>query len=439
MEVLNNRELAIVFWLIAISIYIFSSGKMKDVRKSFRSLVSAFFVRQIISVLFLMIIYMGVIIYILSEVELWNVEQVKNSIFWCASIGFMSLFKLESIKKDRNFFKHSVISNLKLLAIIQFIVGVYAFPLLVEVILVPVLAIIGAMTAIADSDKKFAQVKPLLEYLLFAFGLFVIAYTVYMLATNFGEIAKEKTFYDFIVPPLLTLFYLPFIFIMMVYSTYEQVTVRLRFSIKNNMLRYIAMAYAILVFNIRINLLERWSGNVARENINSHSDLMNSFKLIFRVRRSEKNPIDVPCEDGWSPYKAKYFLSKEGLETGYYNRSFEEWYASSPMVEFGEGIIPDNIAYYIEGMEKVANILKVKLNINDSSRSNISQKKLLDVSNVLCQASLNQNLSDSIKNAILNAEPHTETLGNKKVSLQKKIWSGHAFGGYDVKFIVSSI
>ena len=439
MEILNNRELAIVFWLIAISIYIFSSKKMKDVRKSFRNLVSAFFVRQIISVLLLMVIYMGVIVYALSEVELWNIEQVKNTIFWCASVGFMSLFKLESIKKDREFFKHSVINNLKLLAIIQFIVGVYAFPLLVEVILVPFLATIGAMAAIADSDKKYAQVKSLLEYLLFCFGLLVIAYTVYMLATNFGGIAKEKTLYDFIVPALLTILYLPFIFVLMVYSTYEQVSVRLRFSIKNNMLRYVAMVYAILVFNVRIYLLERWSGHVARENIDSHSDLINSFKHIFRVRKAEKNPVDVPCEDGWSPYKAKYFLSKEGLEAGNYNKSFEEWYASSPMMEFGEGIIPDNIAFYIEGTEKIANTLKIKLNINDSSRSNVSQKKLLDVSNVLCHASLNRGLSDVIKNAILNAKPYTEAHGNKKVSLQKEIWRKHAYGGYDVKFIVSSI
>jgi hypothetical protein len=326
-----------------------------------------------------------------------------------------------------------------LLAIIQFIVGVYAFPLLVEVILVPILVLIGAMTAIIDSDKKYTQVKILLEYLLFSFGLIVIIYTIYMLNTNFGEITKEKTLYDFIVPPLLTILYLPFIFFMMVYSTYEQVVVRLRFSIKSNLLRYAALAYAILIFNVRINLLERWSSHIARENVNSHNDLINSFKHIFKVRRAEDNPIDVPINDGWSPYKAKSFLSKEGLETGYYNKSLEEWYASSPMVELGEGIMPDNIAYYIEGTEKIASTLKIKLNINDSSRSNVSQKKLLEVSSVLCQTSLNRELSDSIVNAILHAEPHTEALGNKIVSLQKEIWPEHAFGGYDVKFVVSSI
>jgi len=101
--------------------------------------------------------------------------------------------------------------------------------------------------------------------------------------------------------------------------------------------------------------------------------------------------------------------------------------------------MPDNIAYYIEGIENIASTLKIKLNINDSSRSNVSQKKLLEVSRVLCQASLNRELSDSIINAILHVEAHTETVGNKTVSLRKEIWPKHAFGGYDIKFIVSNI
>src|SRR5690606_18543552 len=136
---------AIVLWFLAVSIYILSSSKMADARTAFKGVLSAFFVRQIISIICLMVAYMALVIYWLSELELWNPEQLKNTVFWCASVGFMSLFKLEQIKKDKSFFKHSVIDYLKLLAILQFVVGVYTFPLWVEVLLVPILVIIGAM------------------------------------------------------------------------------------------------------------------------------------------------------------------------------------------------------------------------------------------------------------------------------------------------------
>lgn len=384
-----------------------------------------------------MIIYILIIVYNLAEIDFWNVEQLKNTIFWSISVGVLSLFKLNSIKKDKSFFKHSILSNLKILAIIQFIVGVYTFPILVEIIVIPISALIGAMIAIADSDKKHIQIKRLLEYLLSIFGMVVIVYTLYMLVTNFGEIAKEKTFYDFIVPALLTFFYLPFIFIMMIYSTYEEVLIRLRFAINNKMLRYIAILYSVIAFNIRLDLLERWSRHIFIEHVSSHRELIDSFRHIFKVKKAEEKPIDVPKVEGWSPYKAKDFLSKEGFCTGHYNKFFDEWQASSSMMEFGEDLIPDNITYYVQGTENIANVLKIKLNINDSSRSNFAQNKLLDLSNVLSHASLNIELSDAMKNAILNAQVYNELHGNKRVSIEKEIWYEHKLGGYDIKFIIS--
>ncbi|MEY8239625.1 MAG: hypothetical protein RPT25_04720 [Cycloclasticus sp.] len=440
MDIFNNREIAIALWLLAISIYTFSSTKMSEVRVSFRDLLSSFFVKQIMIILGLMIAYMAIIVYVLAEIDLWNSEQLKNTIFWCASVGFMSLFKLESIKKDKSFFKHSVIDSLKLLAIFQFIVGVYTFSLWIEVLLAPVLAFIGGMLAFAETDKKYHQVKIILEYCLSLFGIFLIAYTLYMLVTNFGEFGKEKTVYDFFVPPLLTLFYFPFVFVMLVYSTYEQVFIRLKFSIKNRFHRYLAKLYALVLFNVRMSFLDRWSYQVARVNIESHADLIETFKHIYKVRSAEKNPKEVSNVLGWSPYKAKIFLSNEGLDTGFYNRLFEEeWSALSPMIEFGEGIIPDNIAYYVEGTEDVANTLKIKVNVYDTARSEMAQGRLIEVAEALSLSSLKQGLSEQMKKAILQGKQYSEKCENKKITLAVEKWAGHRFDGYDLKFVISSI
>jgi hypothetical protein len=439
-DILNNREIAIALWLLAISVYIFSSSKTAEVRAAFKGVLSAFFARQIIIVLCLMLSYMAIVIYWLSELDLWNAEQLKNTVFWCVSVGFMSLFKLEQIKKDQSFFKHSVIDNLKLLAILQFIVGVYTFPLWAEVLLVPVLALIGALLAIAETDKKHHRVKALLEYCLSLFGIALIVYTLYMLTTSFGDFGKEKTAYDFFVPPLLTLCYLPFVFFMLVYSTYEQVFVRLKFSIKNRFHRYAAKFYAFLLFNVRISLLERWSYQVARANIESHSDLLDTFKHIFKVRYSEKNPRNVLKEHGWSPYEAKDFLVNEGLSTGFYNKLYEEeWSASSPMEEFSDGIIPDNIAYYVEGSEEVANVLQLKINVNDAARSQQACEKLGEIAEILNIYSLNLPLSEEIKSAISCCEPYSERYDGKTISLAVEHWPNHRFNGHDIKFLISSI
>ncbi|WP_426993874.1 hypothetical protein [Methylomonas sp. CM2] len=163
MDIFNNREVAKGLWLLAISVYVFLSPKMVEARSSFRHLLSAFFVKQIMSILGLMVVYMALVVYFLSEMDLWNAEQIKNTVFWCGSVGFMSLFKIESIKKDKSFFKHSVIDNLKLLAILQFVVGVYTFPSWIELLLARVApisdSVIGGMLtskcAITQANRTY--------------------------------------------------------------------------------------------------------------------------------------------------------------------------------------------------------------------------------------------------------------------------------------------
>ncbi len=296
------------------------------------------------------------------------------------------------------------------------------------------------MLAIAETDRKHHQVKVFLEYCLSTFGVVFIVYTLYMLLTNFGEFGKEKTAYDFFVPPVMTFCFLPFVFFMLVYSTYEQVFVRLRFSIKSRFLRNAAKIYAFILFNIRLSLLERWSSQVVKANIESHSDLIDTFKYIFKVKRSEENPKEVPKEQGWSPYKAKEFLVNEGLSTGFYNRSFEEeWFASSPMEEFSDGIIPDNIAYYVEGSEDVAKVLKVKVNVNDASRTHHACEKLEAIAEALCISSLNLPLSDDMKSAISGCYSYSEKVEDKTIALVVEHWPNHKFNGLDLKLMISSI
>lgn len=140
--------------------------------------------------------------------------------------------------------------------------------------------------------------------------------------TDFGEFGNKKTAYDFFVPQLLTISYLPFIFFMLIYSTYEQVFVRLKFAIKSRLYRNLAKIYALILFNIRMSLLDRWSFHVARIKIESHADLFESFRHTFKVNQAEKNPKNVPFCQGWSPYQVKEFLSCEGLNTGFYKNIF---------------------------------------------------------------------------------------------------------------------
>lgn len=437
MDILNNREIAIALWLILAATYIFFAKRMREVRSAFKKLTFVFQSRPLMIVFSLAVVYTVGMVYLLLDWELWNIDQLKNTVFWFFSVGLLSIYNLDKIKIDPHFFKNSVIGSLRLLAILQFVIGIYSLPLLAELFLVPFMVVVGMMIAIAESDIKYLQVKKLLNGIVISFGLFTLAYTAYMLATDFKELGQEKTFYDFVVPALLTVMYLPFVFAMMTYSTYETVFVRLQFTVQDKKLRNLAKLYAVLLFNFRLDDIRRWADHIARVDVISHKQLLSTFVHLRKLKKLEKMKPEVDGSQGWSPYLAKDFLLSEGVSTGHYNLIFsDQWCASSKMYDIGDDLLCDKFAYYVEGVEGVAKVLKIKLNVNDNSRARQANERLLVLSGVLVRESLGIDISDSVKDALRFGAQHRESHGDKQIIVKKTSWGGHKLGGYDLKIEV---
>ncbi|MEY9333923.1 hypothetical protein ABH911_004234 [Pseudomonas protegens] len=437
MDILNNREIAIALWLILAATYIFSAKRMREVRSAFKRLIFVFQSRPLMIVFSLAVVYTVGMVYLLLDWELWNIDQLKNTVFWFFSVGLLSIYNLDKIKIDPHFFKNSVIGSLRLLAILQFVIGIYSLPLLAELFLVPFMVAVGTMIAIAESDIKYLQVKKLLNGIVISFGLFTLVYTAYMLATDFKELGQEKTFYDFVVPALLTVMYLPFVFAIMTYSTYETVFVRLQFTVQDKKLRNLAKLYTVLLFNFRLDDIRRWADHIARVDVISHKQLLSTFVHLRKLKKLEKMKPEVVGSQGWSPYLAKDFLLSKGVSTGHYNLIFsDQWCASSKMHDIGDDLLCDNFAYYVEGVEGVAKVLKIKLNVNDNSRARQANERLLVLSRVLVRESLGIDISDSVKDALRFGAQHCESHGDKQIIVKKTSWGGHKLGGYDLKIEV---
>jgi hypothetical protein len=437
---LNNREWALVIWFLAFIIFASFSKKMDKVRESFKHLFKAFFVKAIASIFILMLIYIIAVVFALFKIGLWESHQLKNTIIWATSVGALSLFRINSIKEDGQFFKNAVLDNLKLIAIVQFVVGFYTFGLFVEILIVPVLIILGAMLALAKTDKKYHLVEKILNGIMVTFGSILILYTIYMLVTHFGEFAKKQTIYDFYIPPLLTLLYLPFIFIMMVFTTYEVVFVRLKFLIKDPKLQPFAKIYSIYKFHIRIKLLERWTNTLPLQDTSSKTGIKESINRIFKMLSIERNPPEVPIQEGWSPYAAKRFLLNEGLETGYYHPlGDQKWGASTNLIDLDDGVLSNKIAYYVDGNETTANSLKVILSIFSKESAVMAHSKLLSSVKTLLRAALGIDTSSDIESAIMKGKNYVKSLDSFIATIKKNDWPNSPVGGYDLEFTLSRI
>ena len=385
-----------------------------------------------------MFIYIILLVWGLYYIGIWKTHQFKNTIIWAISVGVLSIYKINLIKKESKFLKNLVLDNLKLVALLQFVLLFYTFSFLVEFFLVPFYIFIGGMLAISHNNREFYKVENILNSIVALIGAVAIIYSIYMLITNFGEFVNAKTLYDFIIPPILSFFYIPFVYILMVLFTYELVFGRIKFFIKSPKVRKYAKLYSIVKFHFRIKILERWTFYMQLQNATSKEDIRETIKQVLQMVSVEKNPPKIPLIDGWSPYIAKNYLVSEGLETGYYQPTgLEGWFASSPMIQIDDSIFSNSISYHIEGDAFSTKTLKIILDVFHYEFAFQAHSKLFVCAKQLFNSALNIDIPNDIKHAILKGVNSSFKLGIYNLSVQKNTWGDRNNQNYSIKFILT--
>ena len=159
---------------------------------------------------------------------------------------------------------------------------------------------------------------------------------------------------------------------------------------------------------------------------------------LNRIRAREKDPIDIPIEQGWSPYRAKDFLAEQGLTTDEYHRTLPElddWYACSNYYELSNGILPNNIAYYIDGDADAAKQLKLVININENEQLTNASTTFVELACVLCDKVLGVKLPLELRTAISSNSDASDTIGGKPVSVVYQDFGGE-FNRFTVYFTI---
>jgi len=227
----NNRELAFIIWFILFFIFIIFHGK---IRLSLINLSKAFFKLKIQIVLLLMIFYVSLIVLLLYKINLWIFPLIKDTIFWIFGTAFVLLINVEKISKEESYFKKLFLDNIKLVLILEFIVNIYTFSLWFEIILIPIITIIVVMNALAGTKEEFGPVKKLTDGILAILGITILGYTIVKISGDFRNLATSENILSFLLPILLSITYLPFLYLFTLAITYEMLFMRLNFIIKDN-------------------------------------------------------------------------------------------------------------------------------------------------------------------------------------------------------------
>ncbi|MFT5727057.1 MAG: hypothetical protein ACI8PB_001189 [Desulforhopalus sp.] len=436
MVTLNNREIAIIIWVLLGLGYLAISPKLKNVRLAVPNLIKSTFAKPLVRLYFTILIYAIIEIVLLHYFGLWDFTQIKNTIIWFVAIAIFSSFQIYNIEDTKKYFLKVLWNACSIVAVLKFVVNLYPFDLIFEIILVPVYCFAVVVYVISERNEKTLIISRAMQYALLIVGVFLISRAIYTTMISLLQNVPQPIVSNFITPPLLTVLFLPFLFILLLSDVYGRAFLKINYHFKSKFKSKLTKLIAIILFNFNFHLVERWGNHLVHVNANSIIDIYKSFLTIYKMRYSERNPKKYSKEKGWSPYIVKRYLEPVGLQTGHYHPSFDEWYASSPLIELDDSYSPSIIAYYVEGIKDYANILKLKLNVNDSEFSESSLMEMASYSDLLYSSVFSKPLPHDIQNSIKQGLESTFIENQAEILLLKDVWQEHSRNGYDYKFII---
>lgn len=275
LDILNNREMATVIWLIIFFLWAMSNS---GVRRALRDLLKIFFNKKIIFPLIVMLAYIFLMVLVFKRIGFWDVSVTKDTVLWTLGTALATYFGINRIAQDNSYFKNVILDNIKFVLILEFVLNLYSFNLGVELILIPVVSLIVMMNAFAETKTEYERVNKFLNFVLGVFGLYLLAFTFREIVLDFQNFATFKNLRDFLLPPLFSIALLPFIYVMALFMQYELFFVRIDIANKDSNIAKTVKRKVFMACNINLSKLIRVSKKAGYPKVNSKDDVLEWLK-----------------------------------------------------------------------------------------------------------------------------------------------------------------
>lgn len=222
----NNRELATGMWLIiasiALSFFVYKTSKR---RGSIWAILKSLFKLYVIVPIILMCLYIGLVVFGLYSINIWGfADHLKDTIIWSITIGFVMFINFPKASQV-GFYRNTIKDTFKLSIILEFVIGLYPFSFATEfLVLIPITTFLLILQTFSNATRKDETQNPLdkvINVLLSLIGVWVLWHSFMSLSGGLNKFFTLDTIFGFSLPILLTIAFLPFIYLISAYGTYQ--------------------------------------------------------------------------------------------------------------------------------------------------------------------------------------------------------------------------
>jgi hypothetical protein len=222
---LDNREFALVAWILfGLAASLFHRG----IRTSIGSLLLEW---KLLLIFGSMALYLVGLIFLLSAASLWATALLSETVFWYLFSGLVILFRAVQKGGEENFFKKTVLSLIAITAISEFLLNLRPLNLVLELLLVPSLVLLGGTLALAETQPNGRHTRRFFQGLITALMLFLLLYTLVGMVTKPREFLTYENLLEFLLPILLTVGLIPYVYVAALLTTYGSLFSRLNWKL----------------------------------------------------------------------------------------------------------------------------------------------------------------------------------------------------------------
>lgn len=264
-----------IVWLGVFLVWAFSIG---EVRKASVEIVKMALAWKIVFCVSMMAAYVAMVILALRTVGLWNMGSLKATVLWTLTVAVAMVFEVRLITDDERYFQKAVRDGFKVSVVLEFIINLYVLSFPLELLLIPTTTILACMLVLAESKDEFKSMRAPLNSILALIGLGLLAYAAHRVYADFQSFAQLSTLTEFLLPILLTMVFLPFLYILATVVSYENLFVRLRFLMNDPELRRFTRVQLLRKFGLDFRNLNLWAKRFGHDRPRTRKEVLTSIR-----------------------------------------------------------------------------------------------------------------------------------------------------------------
>ena len=247
LHTLNNRELALLYWIIfLIFLSVMNAKVRKEIYDTVKVLTSPklllFFIPYFLVLLFSthFLILNGFIVK----------EQFNQIIFWFFLKSFNSMLKLDFKETKSSLLRKIILSDISIIAVIQFISNLESFNLILEILVVPFLLLLYVSSEFGGSDKN----RKVFRYIFYSFIFLITLISISLAVSNIKKYLDILTLKKIFLPIVYSIITFPLLYFTSYIGQLEYYFLKLNFFTSNLIPWETLKLKTYIIFITRIDL-----------------------------------------------------------------------------------------------------------------------------------------------------------------------------------------